>query len=156
MWLFDRLAQGLRSWSHHAGGSAPPAGANGHATEPAAAERRKHRRHDVGAQTVVVLPGERQQVAALIRDISKGGCLLDTEAKVHVGARVSLAFLSRACGHCRAMGSVVRTAGEGAFGVEFSQVNIAFLGFVGSVSTASPEGRLELINAMKGSTVEIR
>jgi hypothetical protein len=133
MSLIDRLTRALR-------------------TSP---ERRKHERLGVGAPTMVVLPGQPSGVRAFIRDISKGGCLLDADADVPVGARVSLAFLSKACGHCRAMGCVVRTAGDHAYGVEFSQVNMAFLGFVGSVGSSSPQARSELVAAMKGSTVEI-
>jgi hypothetical protein len=104
---------------------------------------------------MVMLPGEPAGVRAFIRDISKGGCLLDTEAKVEVGAKLSLAFLSKPCGLCHAVGCVVRLAGDQCFGVQFSKVNMAFLGFVGSVSAASPDGRAELIAAMRGSTVEI-
>jgi hypothetical protein len=121
----------------------------------AATDRRQHVRHGVGAPTVVVLPGKQSEVRALIRDISKGGCLLDTDASIAVGTRLSLAFLSRRCGHCRAMGCVVRTTGKSGFGVAFSQVNIAFLGFVGSIGSDSPDARVDLVAAMKGSTVEI-
>ena len=102
-----------------------------------------------------MLPGEPTGVRGFIRDISKGGCLLDTEANVQVGARLSLAFLTRPGGHCHAVGCVVRVAENRHFGVQFSKVNMAFLGFVGSVSSASPEERVELIAAMRGSTIEI-
>lgn len=104
---------------------------------------------------MVVLPGEQSGVRAFIRDISKGGCLLDMDARVQKGARLSLAFLSKTGGHCHAVGSVVRIADDRHFGVQFSKVNMAFLGFVGAVSSATPEGRVELIAAMKGSTIEI-
>jgi len=104
---------------------------------------------------MVVLRGEQSGARAFIRDISKGGCLLDTEAKVAVGSRLSLAFLSKPGGHCHAVGCVVRVADNRQFGVHFSKVNMAFLGFVGSVSAASPEGRVELIAAIRGSTIEI-
>ncbi|HXU84011.1 MAG TPA: PilZ domain-containing protein [Polyangia bacterium] len=144
MWLFGRLARSLKNGSTSDGGEAPPAD-----------ERRKHARHPFGAPTMVVLPGEPSGVRAFIRDISKGGCLLDTEAKVQVGARLSLAFLSKSGGHCHAVGCVVRVADNRHFGVQFSQVNMAFLGFVGSVSSTSPEGRGDLIAAMRGSTIEI-
>ena len=136
MWLLDRLAHRLKN-------------------APAADERRRDARHGLGAPTVVVLPGQPAGVRALIRDISKGGCLLDTDAKVEVGTRLSLAFLSKLCGHCHAVGCVVRVADDRQLGVQFSQVNMAFLGFVGSVSSASPEGRAKLVAAMKGSTIEI-
>jgi hypothetical protein len=144
MWLFGRLARGLKNASTSDAGEAP-----------AADERRKHPRQSFGAPTMVVLPGERSGVRAFIRDISKGGCLLDTEAKVQVGAKLSLAFLSKSGGHCHAVGCVVRVADNRHFGVQFSQVNMAFLGFVGSVASASPEGRVDLIAAMRGSTIEI-
>jgi hypothetical protein len=154
MGLFGRLARSLRSGS---GDSSPAeAGPMSDAGEaPVPAERRQHARLGVGAPTMVVLPGEPSGVRALIRDISKGGCLLDTEAKVQMGARLSLAFLSRTGGHCHAVGCVVRVAENHQFGVQFSKVNMAFLGFVGSVSAASPEARNELIAAMRGSTIEI-
>jgi hypothetical protein len=158
MWLFDRLARRLKQASGGTdsgveagtGAAAPVAG-----KASAPGERRRDARHRVGAPTMVVRPGEPDGVRAFIRDISKGGCLLDTEAKVQVGAALSLAFLSKPGGHCHAVGCVVRVAGNGCFGVQFSQVNMAFLGFVGSVSAASPEARGELIAAMKGSTIEI-
>jgi PilZ domain-containing protein len=159
MRLFDRLAHRLKNGSAGAnpgadagaGGTTPDAG-----KAPAPGERRKDTRHGLGASAMVVLPGEPSGVRAFIRDISKGGCLLDTEAQVQVGTRLSLAFLSKGCGHCHAVGCVVRVAENHRFGVQFSKVNMAFLGFVGSVSSASPEGRGELIAAMKGSTIEIR
>jgi hypothetical protein len=148
MWLLDRLARTFKSVTAD---SAPQAGAvpDPVASEPA--ERRKHIRHSVGAPTMVVLPSA-AEVRAFIRDISKGGCLLDTDAEVELGAIISLAFLSRPRGHCRAEGRVVRKAEQGGFGVEFNRVNMAFLGFV---SAASPDRRDELIAAMKGSTVRI-
>lgn len=153
MGLFDRLARGLRRGP---AGDAPPSAPvpeNGQTAE--LAERRKHQRLGVGAPTIVVLPGQPSGVQAFIRDISKGGCLLDAQADLRVGSRVSLAFLSKVCGHCHAMGCVVRTTGKSGFGVEFTKVNMAFLGFVGSVNSASPEARNDLIAAMRGSTVEI-
>jgi hypothetical protein len=140
--------------SNQAGADTAPATPDA-AKASALGERRKDARHRVGAPTMVVRPGEPSGVRAFIRDISKGGCLLDTEAKVEVGTRLSLAFLSKACGHCHAFGCVVRIADTRSFGVQFSKVNMAFLGFVGSVSAASPEGRIDLIAAMKGSTIEI-
>jgi hypothetical protein len=121
----------------------------------AAGDRRKEPRHGLGAPTLVMVSGAPSGVPAFIHDISKGGCLLDTEAEVQVGTRLSLAFLTKAGAHCHAVGRVVRVAENRCFGVQFSQVNMAFLGFVGSVSSASPEGRLELVGAMKGSTIEI-
>jgi hypothetical protein len=52
---------------------------------------------------------------------------------------------------------VVRKAADaGGFGVEFSQANMAFLGFVGVLGTAPPESRGALIAAMMGSTIEVR
>jgi hypothetical protein len=158
MWLLDRLARGLK---HESKGDNPQEDADTGATTldagkaPAPGERRKDARHGLGAPTMVMLPGEQSGVRAFIHDISKGGCLLDTDAQVHVGTRLSLAFLSKLCGHCHAVGSVVRVADKRRFGVQFSQVNMAFLGFVGSVSSASPQGRDELVAAMKGSTIEI-
>jgi hypothetical protein len=119
-------------------------------------ERRKEVRLPVGAPTMVVLPGEPAGVRAFIRDISKGGCLLHTKAQVQVGAVVSLAFLGRPRSHCRAVGRVVRRADADGFGVEFSQANMAFLGFVGVLGTAPPESRGALIAAMMGSTVEVQ
>lgn len=103
---------------------------------------------------MVVLPGE-PGVRSFIRDVSKGGCLLETGAKLTLGATLSLAFLTKTGGHCHAVGRVVRMAELGQYGVQFSRVNMAFLGFVGSVSAASPEARLELIAAIKGSSVQI-
>jgi hypothetical protein len=154
MWLFGRLARSLKNASP---GDNPRAAAGTRATtsETGADERRKDARLAIGAPTMVVLPGEQSGVRAFIRDISKGGCLLDTEAQVQVGATLSLAFLSKSGGHCHAVGCVVRVAENRHFGVQFARVNMAFLGFVGSVSSASPEGRVALIAAMKGSTVEI-
>jgi len=158
MWLFDRLARRLRNTP---AGANAGAGAGTGATTPDAGEapspgeRRKDARHGVGAPTMVLFPGDQPGVRAFIRDISKGGCLLDTEANVQVGTRLSLAFLSKPCGHCHAVGCVVRIDGDRRFGVQFSQVNMAFLGFVGSVSAASPQGRVELIAGMRGSTVAI-
>jgi hypothetical protein len=143
MGLLDRLGLGLKKVS----------GAKNQAAE--SAERRTHPRHGLGARTMVFARGEPSGVPALIRDISKGGCLLDTHAKVSVGTKLSLAFLCKPSGHCHAVGCVVRTDGESRFGVQFSKVNMAFLGFVGSVSSASPAGREELIAGMKGSTIEI-
>jgi hypothetical protein len=158
MWLLDRLARRLQPG---AASATPPADTGtgtttpdaGHA--PAVSERRKDARHGLGAPTMVVLPGEQSGVRAFIHDISKGGCLLDTEAPVQVGNRLSLAFLSKLGGHCHAVGCVVRVADQRRFGIQFSKVNMAFLGFVGSVSSASPEGRIELVAAMRGSTIEI-
>jgi hypothetical protein len=145
MWPFDRLARSLKNGS---AGDSPPAQAT-------PSERRKHERLGVGAPTMVRLPGEVSGVRAFIRDISKGGCLLDTEVNVPVGARLSLAFLSKTGGHCHAVGCVVRVGDNHQCGVQFSKVNMAFLGFVGSVSSASPEARVELIAAMRGSTIAI-
>ena len=142
MWPFDRIARNAATTSE--AGEAP-----------APSERRQHARHGVGAPTMVVIPGQPSGVRAFIRDISKGGCLLDMQARVKVGTTLSLAFLSKPCGHCHAVGCVVRIDDDHHFGVQFSKVNMAFLGFVGSVSSASPEGRLELIAAMRGSTIEI-
>jgi len=154
MWLFDRLARRFNNApARDEGGNGTTKPQPGEA--PAPGERRKHERLGVGAPTMVVLPGEQAGVRAFIRDISKGGCLLDTEANVQVGARLSLAFLSKPCGHCHAVGCVVRIEGNRRFGVQFSKVNMAFLGFVGSVSSASPEARESLIAAMRGSTIEI-
>jgi hypothetical protein len=147
MWLLDRLARRFKSAST---ASAPEASAASGA-EVDAAERRKHVRLNIGAPTMVLIPGL-SEVRAFIRDISKGGCLLDTDAHVEVGSSVSLAFLSRPRGHCRAEGKVVRKASNGGLGVEFSRVNMAFLGFV---SAASPEHRDELVAAMRGSTVRV-
>ena len=157
MWLLDRLARRLKN----AGEGANAAAAGTGATTPEAGkapgpgERRKEARLGLGAPTVVVRAGEASGVGAFIRDISKGGCLLDTDAPVTVGAKLSLAFLSKLCGHCHAVGCVVRAEDNHRFGVQFTKVNMAFLGFVGSVSAASPEKRGELIAAMKGSTIEI-
>jgi hypothetical protein len=122
--------------------------------QPAPDERRKFARHGVGAPTMVVLPGQ-PGVRAFIRDISKGGCLLDTEARVPVGATLSLSFLIKPSSHCHAAGSVVRVSEDRHFGVHFTRVNMAFLGFVGAVSAASPEARAELIAAIKGSLIEV-
>jgi hypothetical protein len=149
MWPFGRLARSLKNASADDTSRADA----GERRVPG--ERRKEARLGVGAPTMLMLPGEQAGVRAFIRDISKGGCLLDTEAKVRVGARLSLAFLCRPGGHCHAVGCVVRVADDRHFGVQFSKVNMAFLGFVGSVSAASPEARAELIAAMKGSTIEI-
>jgi hypothetical protein len=149
MWLLDRLARTFKSGS--ADGAPEASAANGHAAADPS-ERRKHVRHNIGAPTMVVLPGTTAEVRAFIRDISKGGCLLDTEAEVELGAIISLAFLSRPRGHCKAEGRVVRKAQSGGFGVEFNRVNMAFLGFV---SAATPDKRDELVAAMKGSTVRV-
>jgi hypothetical protein len=149
MWPFHRLARRFRKVSEVERTPAPE--------EPRApGERRKDVRLAVGAPTMVVMPGDPSGVRAFIRDISKGGCLLDTKAEVQVGAVVSLAFLGRPKSHCRAVGRVVRRAGSTGFGVEFSQANMAFLGFVGFLSTAPPESRGALIAAMMGSTIEVR
>jgi hypothetical protein len=149
MWLLDRLARTFKSGS--AEGAPEASAANGNsAADPS--ERRKHIRHSIGAPTMVVLPGAVAEVRAFIRDISKGGCLLDTDAEVELGALISLAFLSRPRGHCKAEGRVVRKAVTGGFGVEFNRVNMAFLGFV---SAATPDKRDELVAAMKGSTVRV-
>jgi hypothetical protein len=150
VWLLDRLARRLKNAPE---GANPPVDAAGKASAPG--ERRRDARHGLGVRTMVLSAGEPGGVGAFIRDISKGGCLLDTEAKVQVGTRLSLAFLSKACGHCHAIGCVVRAEDNRRFGVQFTKVNMAFLGFVGSVSAASPEKRRELIAAMKGSTIEI-
>jgi hypothetical protein len=158
MWPFGRLVSRLKNAAARDGHRADPgtvATTSDAGEGPAPGERRRHARLGVGAPTMVVLPGEQSGVRAFIRDISKGGCLLDIEATVQVGARLSLAFLSKSGGHCHAVGCVVRVAENRHFGVQFSKVNMAFLGFVGSVSSASPEGRNELIAAMKGSTIEI-
>jgi hypothetical protein len=153
MWLLDRLARGIKGESASASSRGDADTDGGKA--PGAGERRKDARHGVGAPAMVVLPGEQAGVRAFIHDISKGGCLLDTDAQVAVGTKLSLAFLSKHSGHCHAVGCVVRVAENHRFGVHFSKVNMAFLGFVGSVSAASPEGRDELVAAMKGSTIEI-
>jgi hypothetical protein len=106
---------------------------------------------------MVVLPGDPAGVRSFIRDISKGGCLLDTDAEVPVGATISLAFLGKPRSHCRAVGRVVRKgAGGSSLGVQFSQANMAFLAFVGFLGETAPESRGNLIAAMKGSTVEVR
>jgi hypothetical protein len=153
MSLLERLAQRFKRQSADTGSTQELPAVDGPASETA--ERRKHMRHSFGAPTMVVFPGDRSGVRAFIRDISKGGCLFDTEAPVGVGAAVSLAFLSRPRGHCHAVGKVVRTAGPTSFGVEFSKVNMAFLGFVGTLGDTSPDSRAQLLSAMSGSTVEV-
>jgi len=158
MWPFGRLRIGsknaLAEPSPVAGATSSTATCNV-GEESAPGERRNQPRHGVGAPTLVLLPGEPSGVRALIRDISKGGCLLETKARLQIGTRLSLAFLSRSGGHCHAAGCVVRVAADGHFGVQFSKVNMAFLGFVGSVSSASPAARVNLIGAMRGTTVQI-
>jgi hypothetical protein len=153
MWPFHRLVRRFTRVSESERPVPAPASA-----EPARdpAERRKEVRHPVGAPTMVVLPGDPNGVRAFIRDISKSGCLLQTKAEVEVGSVVSLAFLGRPRSHCRAVGRVVRKADAGGFGVEFSQANMAFLGFVGVLGAAPPESRGALIAAMMGSTIEVR
>jgi hypothetical protein len=154
MWSFQRLANRLKGASTQE--EPPPATTAGSDDARAPVERRKDVRLAVGVPTVVVLPGDPSGVRALIRDISKGGCLLDTTADVKVGALVSLAFLGRPKSHCRATGRVVRKAGTSGFGVEFSQANLAFVGFVGFLAAAAPESRGALMAAMRGSTIEVR
>src|SRR5687767_11476225 len=100
MGLFDRLARGWRRAS--AGDASPTAPVPEDGQTADLAERRKHERHGVGAPTMVVFSGQPSGVRAFIRDISKGGCLLDAQADLRVGSRVSLAFLSKVCGNCHA------------------------------------------------------
>src|SRR5437773_287118 len=87
------------------------------------AERRAHPRYVLGIPVLVTTRDDPGGVRSLVRDISAGGCLIETENAVAVGSRMTLVFLVRPHGCCRGHGRVVRVTSTLGFGVQFSDVN---------------------------------
>jgi hypothetical protein len=123
-------------------------------TGPRGIDRRQYPRFTVSVPVFINRPGD-TPMRALIRDISEGGCLLETEGAMPLGTNVAMAFLMKPYGFCRAAGRVVRVTGSSGFGVKFSDINEGLLQFVAIVAATPTQRRSEVITQMMGSTVEL-
>jgi hypothetical protein len=131
-----------------------PAVADRELTGPNGAERRRHPRYAVSVPVFIGRPGD-TPMRASIRDISEGGCLLETDSQVPLGTSVSLAFLMKPHGFCRAAGRVVRVMGTMGFGVKFTETNEGLVQFVSAVAALPPNERQEAIGRLMGSVLEV-
>jgi hypothetical protein len=123
-------------------------------TGPRGIDRRQFPRFGVSVPVFISRPGE-TPMRALIRDISEGGCLLETEGAMTLGTNVAMAFLMKPHGFCRASGRVVRVTGTSGFGVKFSDINEGLLQFVATIAATPPQRRSEVIKQMMGSVLEL-
>lgn len=119
------------------------------------ADRRVHPRYGLGVPVLVTAPDDPGGVRSFVRDLSAGGCLIETECAVAVGFGVAVAFLLKPYGLCRAVGRVVRVTSTRGFGVQFVETNQGFRELLAALADVPAERRAELLLASMGSVVEI-
>lgn len=87
----------------------------------------------------------RERTSARLLDLSRGGCFLETGAKVDLGRTATVTFVVRPAQSCTARGTVVRLQASTGFGVQFEEANDAFRVFVRDLASLRPELRPEFV-----------
>jgi hypothetical protein len=118
-------------------------------------EQRAHPRTGFGLEVSLLLIREKQPAAAILENISEGGCYFSTRALVKEGAAVSVVFGLRPRGLCAASGRVVRVDEGQGFGVRFNDINTYLREFVATLAATAPESRAEVATAIVDPEIHI-
>jgi hypothetical protein len=120
-----------------------------------AGERRRHPRHLLEAPGLVRPADGRAPIPALVSDIGRGGCRVQTLQPTPPAGEVSLAFFLPERGLCGAWGGFARRMPSG-FALQFADANRALLQLLDRLDAWSPQRRREVAGSLRRITIEIR
>lgn len=113
--------------------------------DPTQLDRRLYPRYVIDLPIELQLNGLSRRIPGLLRDVSRGGCLFSTSARITASPSMAAIELSVSRGTqvvaCRAAGRVIREQPGNSFGVALLHANEEYLSFVDDLDAISPELR---------------
>jgi len=120
-----------------------------------AKERRAHRRHAMAAPAVVMQGDASQPVPALLVDLSRGGCFLETDRPLALGTVTQIEVMKDA-ETFQARAKVVFSAPNKGMGLEFTTVGPQEFKTLGSWLDKSLQDSWHAANRQRGQRIQLR